>query len=203
MQQLLSWYSIAGHGPLIPPESCPSEGARASADRTIETNRRKITRALQAASRKRTPLGVVFFDMDGFRRKNDLFGVSIVNRALDKLLDSILIIIAEKGKLYHYFGDEFVILVPNANLSEAAATAERIRQAIESSSVSAKLNFTASFGVAVMLTATSNAEAVLKEARDAAFASKIKGKNLVTTSPLSNTERALLESVWASERSAS
>src|SRR5271166_4478910 len=53
---------------------------------------------------------LIFFDMDGFKRTNDSFGETKVDQVMESLRDNIVSIISKKGKLYHYFGDEFVIV---------------------------------------------------------------------------------------------
>lgn len=76
-------------------------------------------------------LSVLFIDLDGFKQVNDSQG----HQAGDICLDSVVKVASEpilgKGKMYRYGGDEFVVSLPNFVSTEAEATAERIRAAID------------------------------------------------------------------------
>ena len=98
-----------------------------------------------------------------------------------KVAEAIGAVIASKGKLYRYGGDEFAVILRNADGDEAAATGERIRRAIRAARPGGDIEVTASIGVAASDQAgLHDAEKLLKAADDATYASKRGTKNCVT-----------------------
>jgi diguanylate cyclase (GGDEF)-like protein len=123
---------------------------------------------------------------------NDQYGRAELDKHLQEIAEIIANAVEGRGELIHYFGDEFIVLLPNVETDEAAATAERLRVMIEGHDFSpAKLRITASFGVTSSRPGRKDTELV-EEAREAAFVSKLKGKNMVTTTPITREERLLL-----------
>src|SRR5207244_2694958 len=85
--------------------------------------------------------------------------------------------IAGKGRLYRYGGDEFAVLLQNATVDEAAATGERIRNAIQATKPGRNIDVTASIGVAASdQHGLSDSPAFVDAADRAAYSSKDKGK---------------------------
>jgi diguanylate cyclase (GGDEF)-like protein len=93
-------------------------------------------------------VAVMFADLDGFKQVNDTLGHDEGDECLKRVVEIIGSVIVNKGKLYRPGGDEFVVAFPNFNRHEAAATAERIRAAIDKDNPGGKMKVTASIGVA-------------------------------------------------------
>jgi diguanylate cyclase (GGDEF)-like protein len=126
-------------------------------------------------------VSVLFIDLDDFKRVNDTQG----HAAGDECLEAVVKITAEavfhKGKLYRCGGDEFVVLLPNFEVSEATATAERIREAIGRANLVSGVGVTASVGVASCCQSGQWTAASLVDAADQAmYRSKGAGRNRVT-----------------------
>ena len=80
-----------------------------------------------------------------------------------------------------YGGEEFVLLLPNTEAGEAAALAERMREAVRHIRVPGSgLGITASFGVTLARRGESMSE-VLSRADEAMYLSKAAGRDRVTT----------------------
>ena len=95
-------------------------------------------------------IGVIFIDQDNFKTVNDTKGHDAGDKCLEEVARIIGSVVLHKGRLYRYAsGDEFMVVLPNVNESEAAATAERIRKAIELQNVGGSVPVTASIGVIV------------------------------------------------------
>jgi diguanylate cyclase (GGDEF)-like protein len=94
--------------------------------------------------------------------------------------------IAGKGKLYRFReGNEFAVILRNATVSEAEATANRFREAIENRSPGGDAKVTARIGVASSRQdGLSNAEKLLGAAEEALHVSKQSTKNCVTAWPV-------------------
>jgi diguanylate cyclase (GGDEF)-like protein len=70
-----------------------------------------IGRELQRHRRYRTPLSVVFVDVDRFKAINDTLGHEIGDRVLQEVASFLLRNIREADYLFRWGGDEFVVLI--------------------------------------------------------------------------------------------
>jgi diguanylate cyclase (GGDEF)-like protein len=82
-------------------------------------------------------------------------------------------------------GEEFVLLLPNANTKDACQIAERLRRRLAAISIDfqgERFNVTASFGVSEWRNEESDLVAALTRADLAVYAAKQNGRNQVCTS---------------------
>jgi diguanylate cyclase (GGDEF)-like protein len=142
-------------------------------------------------------LSLVFIDVDGLKAVNDRIGHDAGTACLAKFVESMSPVVVGRGSIFRYGGDEFVVVLPNFDLQEAAATAERLRRTIERARIGDP-PLTASLGVASSAEEPS-ASALITKADEAAYASKFSGRNRVTTWPL---DPALADRVAAARRTA-
>lgn len=93
-------------------------------------NRRKLdemmTIELERARRYNRPLSLIMIDLDGLKRINDTYGHPIGDEALKLVADSIRKEIRAVDIPTRYGGDEFMILLPEANINAAKKVAARI-----------------------------------------------------------------------------
>jgi diguanylate cyclase (GGDEF)-like protein len=129
---------------------------------------------------------VLFLDLDGFKLVNDNLGHDQGDNCIARVIDIMLTAISGKGKLYRFGGDEFVVILPNFDKSEGAATAERVRGAIDSGELGVSLKVTASIGIADSSRPPGvDAKALIKLADNAMYVAK-KSKNSVFVGDGSN-----------------
>lgn len=83
-------------------------------------------RRLGVESDPNRPLSLVLIDLDQFKQVNDLYGHEVGTLVLRSVVSEIRTV--SDNQAYRYGGDEFVVLLPNRCIREAAATAERIRE---------------------------------------------------------------------------
>jgi diguanylate cyclase (GGDEF)-like protein len=131
----------------------------ANFDSVTQLPTRRMFEALAAkewsrARRYRLTLSCVVFDIDFFKRVNDIYGHRSGDRVLQKIAELFRNSSRASDIICRYGGEEFCILLPETSLEMAACWAERLRAKIcaeifELESV--VLNVTASFGVAEML----------------------------------------------------
>ena len=82
--------------------------------------------------RQKTSLSLLMFDMDNFKRYNDLYGHLEGDKVLRKVGDIVTRLIRNNvDSGYRYGGDEFAVLLIGATLDQAMPIAERIRMSIE------------------------------------------------------------------------
>lgn len=83
------------------------------------------------AKRNDTYLGLIMADIDAFKRFNDQYGHLAGDDCLKKTAQALRSCLRRPGDfLARYGGEEFVALLPNTTLRQAAAVAERMRQAV-------------------------------------------------------------------------
>ena len=79
--------------------------------------------------------GVALVDMDDLKLYNDVYGHSVGDKALWALAEVIRRELGSRGSLVRYGGDEFLILVPQAEEKEFAAMLETVRQRAQSADI--------------------------------------------------------------------
>ena len=97
-------------------------------------NRRAIQNRLDEAMaytrRYGGDLSVLMLDIDHFKRINDEYGHIAGDDVLDKVASFLQTKIRDTDTAGRYGGDEFIIILPKANLPSALVAAERIRKTL-------------------------------------------------------------------------
>jgi diguanylate cyclase (GGDEF)-like protein len=137
----------------------------------------------------RRQIAILFIDLDNFKSVNDRQGHLAGDKCLEGVATAICAAVLEKGRVYRYGGDEFAIVLRNFTIDEAVATAERIREAIDSSSEGKDITITASIGVATTDQILQDPESLIDAADKAMYASKHIGGNAVTRWPIPKESR--------------
>jgi diguanylate cyclase (GGDEF)-like protein len=140
---------------------------------------------LTAALDRVSDLAVLVIDLDHFKEVNDTFGHLQGDVCLESIIEVIGNILARRGTLYRWGGDEFAIFLPSVSTQEASATAERVRREIQQAMLGGTNPVTASIGVCALdQIGEHSAQGLLDAADKAMYASKRNGKNRVTTWPV-------------------
>jgi diguanylate cyclase (GGDEF)-like protein len=151
-------------------------------------NRRHLTRRLQEewslARREQFPLSIIMMDIDYFKRLNDTSGHMAGDRCLVEIAKLLQDEIHRPSDMVARFGgEEFIIVLPNTNLSGAQHIAERIRCRAEAHRVeieSHQLRFTVSLGAASQIPGpSSGAEDLIRRSDSALYEAKEGGRNRV------------------------
>jgi diguanylate cyclase (GGDEF)-like protein len=109
---------------------------------------------LSRASRFRSPVSLIFLDMDNLKEVNSEHGHSMGSRTLYEVSVRVRAKIRKFDKLFRFGGDEFCIVLPETEWHGALEVAERVRDAIAgkpflvSELSGAGVRMTASLGVA-------------------------------------------------------
>jgi diguanylate cyclase (GGDEF)-like protein len=151
------------------------------ADRDVLTpvlNRRAFVRELRRvatfAQRYGSKASLVYFDLDGFKAVNDRFGHAAGDAALQIVAQHLLENVRDSDVVGRMGGDEFAVVLVQADLATAQAKAASLARAIETTPVklgewSAPLHI--SYGVRE-IAADADPEAVLAEADAMMFVNK-------------------------------
>jgi len=109
---------------------------------------------LARAARFRSPVSLIFLDMDNLKEVNTLHGHSMGSQTLLEVSRRIRNRIRKFDKLFRFGGDEFCIVLPETEWHGAVEVAERVREAIIGSTFLQKeiggggIAMTASLGIA-------------------------------------------------------
>lgn len=140
-------------------------------------------RQVEIAQRRGQPLAFLSLDIDNFKRVNDEHGHECGDKVLAHL-GRLLGSLKRKGDTaYRVGGEEFVILAPHTGLAQGRANAERLRRAIEDSSLildKHEMPVTVSFGVATLHHEDAGSSLV-NRADAALYLAKRTGRNRVCT----------------------
>ena len=85
---------------------------------------------IQRTLNDRTPLSAMIVDIDEFKRVNDSHGHLFGDRVIKETAETITAHVRSHDILGRYGGDEFVVVMPGADLATAQHVAERVRAGI-------------------------------------------------------------------------
>lgn len=147
------------------------------------SNRLRFAQVLaEEARRKRrnkTPMALVIFDIDRFKRINDSFGHNVGDAVLKHLAQLVAAQIRSTDFFGRWGGEEFILLLRDESCDAAFATAEKLRKLIADADFPSVGAITCSFGVTAWQeddTATS----LIARADEALYAAKQNGRNRTT-----------------------
>lgn len=135
------------------------------------------------------PVSVMMFDLDHFKSVNDTYGHTSGDEVLKELADRVSRGVRDLDLVCRYGGEEFVIVMPDADVDVAVNVAERVRRVVadEPFAISGSeepLKVTISIGVATTRDPTETAEALIGRADEALYGAKGEGRNCVRSAEL-------------------
>jgi len=160
--------------------------------RYLETHFEIVNRRLAEAGK---PLSLMILDLDRFKDINDVYG----HRAGDQILRGIASHLTDRLRGFdtaaRLGGEEFVVLMPESQIEEAMAAANRIGRSIGATVFGADgvehgLSVTVSIGVASAAAGSCTFDELLSRADGALYEAKRSGRNRVCAAP----EKALRRS---------
>lgn len=127
------------------------------------------------------PLALVVWDVDNFKKINDVFGHKAGDRALALIARILREGMRETDFIARYGGEEFVMLLSGAQQEDAVRVSDMLRERIENAGMHSHnqpVNITLSGGLA-MLSEGDDAEKLFERADKAMYRAKQSGKNRV------------------------
>ncbi|MGB2604818.1 MAG: diguanylate cyclase [Candidatus Sulfotelmatobacter sp.] len=139
----------------------------------------------EVSRRKRTgdALGVVMADIDHFKKINDTHGHLIGDAVLQEVSRRLAANVRPYDAVGRYGGEEFLIVFPGCNEPNLLAGAERLRHCIADQLILTNVGqipVTLSLGLAA-LKENPDCETLLRQADEALYAAKARGRNRVET----------------------
>ena len=153
-------------------------------------NRRKfdsiITAQWNKAKEKKSSISIIIFDIDCFKQYNDNYGHTAGDSCLLRISSELNKSLIKDYFAARYGGDEFVIILQNTNLEEAKNYGENFRCNVEKLSLTHKYSkvrdiVTVTLGVSSVIPDNDiTIIEFIKQADDALYEAKNKGKNQIT-----------------------
>jgi two-component system cell cycle response regulator len=134
------------------------------------------------AVRHKSPLSLVMFDIDHFKRINDGHGHLAGDYALSTLARVVSETIRQEDVFARFGGEEFVVICRGIDLPGAAAFGERLRRQVEATRfeyAGSELKVTVSVGVAAVEASMRVPSELVGAADDALYTAKRQGRNRV------------------------
>ena len=145
-----------------------------------------LQKMLQNAKENRKPLGIVYMDIDHFKKVNDTHGHQVGDEILQGFAKRIKDGVRSFDLVARLGGEEFVAILPDTTEEVAYVVAERLRQAIAAtpfpcSTETGDLSITSSFGGVVVndVENVSDTADLLRRADEQLYEAKHNGRNCV------------------------
>ncbi len=158
----------------------------------------QLEKELDRARRYNCPFSLLFFDADHFKRVNDTHGHAAGDAVLRQIGERARSFSRGGDTVGRFGGEEFVILLPEANAHEASIVAERIRGAVAARPINASevpegIPMTISIGLTSYPDDGDTEQVLLAQADEAMYVAKRLGRNQVRTAEEARQIQADLE----------
>lgn len=122
---------------------------------------------------------VIMVDVDYFKKINDNHGHLVGDRVLTCLCQRMQSLVRSQDVLARFGGEEFIIVMPDTQLSTALSAARRIQHEAVMLNDPALPSFTISLGLAEWSSEEDSVEAIVARADMALYAAKNNGRNCI------------------------
>ena len=144
--------------------------------------RHQLEYELKRAERYRTPMSLLFLDVDGLKRINDQHGHSAGDQAIRRVAAAITATLRASDLGARWGGDEFAMLLPNTGSTAARQSAERLFAHLPGQADNPAQVVTVSVGIATFdptQARSMSLEQLAATADQALYAAKHAGRNRI------------------------
>ena len=143
-----------------------------------------LDQEMERSRRSCQPMGLLMIDLDHFKNINDSYGHQAGDAALRQVGEFWRHNIRRIDIACRYGGEEFALILPNANLTQAIAVARRLRNKLALSPLRVdqqEIQLTASFGIDIYVPKeTVTPENLVKRVDTYLLAAKAMGRNCIS-----------------------
>ena len=142
-----------------------------------------LHRDLSRLKRIQQPLSIIMLDIDRFKRFNDTFGHDAGDRVLREIGATLCKCVRAEDIVCRYGGEEFIVLLPGADMSiaveRAKMIAEKIRKISFATAGSVLQSITVSMGISMFPKHGCEMDELLRAADTAMYQAKHSGRNSI------------------------
>jgi diguanylate cyclase (GGDEF)-like protein len=145
----------------------------------------RLFEEVERSKRYNTPLAFMILDVDRFKSYNDAYGHTNADRVLVKTAQILRNSIRAIDMSARFAGDEFCIVLPETDISDAARIAERLRKAVCEAQYRSEQGglmdrVTLSIGVSSFSLSRQSPLSIIESADRALYQAKTRGRNCVS-----------------------
>ncbi|WP_082411381.1 diguanylate cyclase domain-containing protein [Methylogaea oryzae] len=163
----------------------------------------RLHQVIARAQRDHSRMSLLFIDLDKFKQVNDMRGHATGDWLLQRVAERMQNCLRESDTAARIGGDEFVVLLPDAETAQSAlAVAEKIRATLEEPFVTpdgAALHISSSIGIAIYPDHADTPRDLLRFGDEAMYRAKKGGRNAVevfaAAAPAQNS-RPVIRVMW-------
>ncbi|MCD4668376.1 MAG: diguanylate cyclase [Sulfurimonas sp.] len=133
-----------------------------------------------AMTQRHNDMSIILLDIDFFKKVNDTYGHNAGDKVLIQVSHALLRTLRDIDIVCRWGGEEFIVLLPTASLSNATILAQKLRKYIENMEIEIVGSISASFGVSQVREGEDMKEAI-DRADKALYLAKDSGRNCVKT----------------------
>lgn len=150
----------------------------------------RLSEEFNMASRYKRVFSLMIFDIDHFKKFNDTHGHQTGDLVLQQFARTIEESTRNTDICCRYGGEEFTVILPETNLAEALALAEKLRERVDTrqfkGTTEESLHVTTSIGVAEYDVHMGEPAVLVQIADEALYRAKKDGRNCVRKGPLAD-----------------
>jgi two-component system cell cycle response regulator len=163
---------------------------------TMLPNRPAIYATLQTelarCHRDHRTVGIILLDIDHFKKINDTYGHFAGDAVLKETAARLRSNMRPYDQVGRYGGEEFLVVLPNCDLEQSTAQAERLRARLNATSMMVdgfELKVSASFGVTISDGSERDPDIYIRVADEALYRAKASGRNCVCSLSLEDSSQ--------------
>ena len=149
----------------------------------------RLRQEVMRASAEHDTVALVMFDLDDFKKVNDVYGHGVGDQLLVQVADVLRGAVRTSDVVCRIGGEEFAIILPAADRRRATALAQRVGAELAKLEVEAAGRVTVSTGIAVGPIHAANPRELVACSEAAMMTAKTRGKGLIVSFDQSTLER--------------
>jgi diguanylate cyclase (GGDEF)-like protein len=139
----------------------------------------RLRAELTRATRAHDSVGLLMFDIDDFKRVNDICGHAVGDQILVAIAGALTSLVRGSDVACRIGGEEFAVIMPSCGAGDALGLARRLMERIQQQAIDAAGEVTLSIGVAEGPTHATNPRELVACAEAAMMTGKARGKNRI------------------------
>ena len=149
----------------------------------------RLRAELTRATRARDTVGLLMFDIDDFKRVNDICGHAVGDQILVAIAGALSSLVRGSDMACRIGGEEFAVILPSCGAGDALGLARRLTERLQQQPIDAAGEVTLSIGVAEGPAHANNPRELVACAEAAMMTGKARGKNRIVVFSESVGER--------------